>query len=171
MFSKRITSIIIGSCFLYSVASANSTTDDLITKEVKLLLNKEADIPTKRLKISAKDGVILLDGRVETRLQADRIIEVANSIDNVKDVDTYNLKVVSSDQYLADAFITSAVKGKLIWLIRHGKIGKHSHFHVETTNGHVHIFGKIEDDQDVSIITREVGRIKGVKQVRCNIDN
>jgi hyperosmotically inducible protein len=171
MFSKSIASIIIGSCCLCAVVSANSVTDDLITNEVKSLLNKEADIPTKQLKISTKDGVVLLDGTVETRLQADRIVEVSNSVDNVKDVDTYKLKVVSSHQYLSDAFITAAVKGKLTWLIRHGKIGKHSHFHVETTNGNVHIFGKIEDNQDVSIITREVGRIKGVKQVRCNIDN
>ena len=171
MFSKSIASIIIGSCFLCAVVSANSVSDDLITNEVKSLLNKEADIPTKQLKISTKDGVVLLDGTVETRLQADRIVEVANSVDNVKDVDTYKLKVISSNQYLADAFITSAVKGKLTWLIRHGKIGKHSHCHVETTNGNVHIFGKVEDNQDVSIITREVGRIKGVKQVRCNIDN
>ena len=171
MFSKSIASIIIGSCFLCAVVSANSVTDDLVTNEVKSLLNKEADIPTKQLKISTKDGVVLLDGTVETRLQADRIVEVANSVDNVKDVDTYKLKVVSSNQYLTDAFITSAVKGKLTWLIRHGKIGKYSHFHVETTNGNVHIFGNVEDNQDVSIITREVGRIKGVKQVRCNIDN
>ncbi len=171
MFSKSIASIIIGSCFLCAVASANSVTDDLVTNEVKSLLNKEADIPTKQLKISTKDGVVLLDGTVDTRLQADRIVEVANSVDNVKDVDTYKLKVVSSHQYLTDAFITSAVKGKLTWLIRHGKIGKYSHFHVETTNGNVHIFGNVEDNKDVSIITREVGRIKGVKQVHCNIDN
>jgi hyperosmotically inducible periplasmic protein len=163
--------IIISSCFFCTIVNANSVTDDLITNEVKSLLNKEADIPTKKLNISTKDGVILLNGTVETRLQADKIVEVANSVDNVKDVDTYKLKVVSSHQYLTDAFITSSVKGKLTWLIRHNKIGKHSRFHVETTNGNVHIFGKVEDNQDISIITREVGRIKGVKQVRCNIDN
>ena len=169
--TKSIASIIISSCFLCTVASANSATDNLITKEVKSLLNQEADIPVKQLNISTKDGVVLLDGTVETRLQADRIVEIANSVDDVKDVDTYKLKVVSSHQYLTDAYITAAVKGKLTWLIRHNKIGKHSHFHVETTNGNVHIFGKIEDNQDISIITREIGRIKGVKNVRCNLDN
>lgn len=172
MFSKLTASIIImSSCFFCSILNANSVTDDLITNEVKSLLNKEADIPTKRLKISTKDGVVLLDGTVETRLQANKIVEVANSVDNVKDVDTYKLKVANSHQYLTDAFITSSVKGKLTWLVRHNKIGKHSRFHVETTNGNVHIFGKVEDNQDTSIITREVGRIKGVKQVFCNIDN
>lgn len=172
MFSKFIANItIISSCFFCTIVNANSATDDLITNEVKSLLNKEADIPTKKLKISAKDGVVLLDGIVETRLQANKIVEVANSVDNVKDVDTYKFKVASSNQYLTDAFITSAVKGKLTWLIRHNKIGKRSHFHVETTNGNVHIFGKVEDNQDTSIITREVGRIKGVKQVFCNVNN
>ena len=171
MISKNIISVVLCSCFLSTVVIANQLTDDvLITNEIKSLLNKEADIPSEQqLQVSTKDGVVLLDGTVETRLQADRIIEIANSIDNVKDVDTYNLKVVSSNQYLKDAFITSAVKGKITWLIRHGKIGKYSGFHVETTNGNVHIFGRVEDNKDISTITREIGRIKGVKNVRCNI--
>ena len=171
MFYKGIASVVLGSYFLCSVVvNATPRTDDLITNEVKSLLNKEADIPTKKLKISTKDGVVLLGGTVDTRLQADRIVELANSVDEVKDVDTYSLKVVSSNQYLTDAFITSAVKGKLIWLVRHDKIGKTSHFHVETTNGNVHVFGKVEDNKNISIITREIGRIKGVKQVRCNFE-
>ena len=74
-------------------------------KEIKFLLNKEADIPTKQLKISVNDGVVLLDGTIETRLQADRVVEIANSVDNVRDVDTYKLKVTSYNQYLMDAFI------------------------------------------------------------------
>jgi len=160
--------IILITCFFCDVVVARQPTDDVITKEIKSLLTKEADIPTKRLNISANDGVVLLDGTVDTRLQAHKIIEIANSVDNVRDVDTYNLKVASSNQYLKDSFITSAAKGKIILLARNGKIGKDINFSVETTNGKVHIFGKIEDDKDISVITREVGRIKGVKNVNCN---
>ena len=171
IFYNSLASIILSGCILVCTeVIAIQPMDEAITKEIKFLLNKEADIPTKHLKISVNDGVVLLDGTVETRLQADRIIEVANSVDNVRDVDTYKLKVTSSNQYLTDAFITSAVKGKLIWLARHGKIGKDFHFHIETTNGKVHIFGKVENKQDISTITREISRIKGVKNVNCNID-
>jgi len=163
-----VANIILITCFFCDVVVARQPTDDVITKEIKSLLTKEADIPTKRLNISANDGVVLLDGTVDTRLQAHKIIEIANSVDNVRDVDTYNLKVASSNQYLKDSFITSAAKGKIILLARNGKIGKDINFSVETTNGKVHIFGKIEDDKDISVITREVGRIKGVKDVHCN---
>ena len=171
IFYKSLASIILSGCILLCTeVSAIQPRDEAITKEIKLLLNQEADIPTKQLKISVNDGVVLLNGTVETRLQADIIIEIANSVDNVRDVDTYKLKVTSSNQYLTDAFITSAAKGKLISLARHGKIGKDFHFHIETTNGKVHIFGKVKDKQDISTITREISRIKGVKNVNCNID-
>ena len=171
IFYKSLASIILSGCILLCTeVIAIQPIDEAITKEIKLLLNQEADIPTKQLKISVNDGVVLLNGTVETRLQADRIIEIANSVDNVRDVDTYKLKVTSSNQYLTDAFITSAAKGKLISLARHGKIGKDFHFHIETTNGKVHIFGKVKDKQDISTITREISRIKGVKNVNCNID-
>ncbi len=97
-------------------------------------------------------------------------MEIAYSIDNVKDVDTYNLKVTNSKQYLTDALLTSAVRGKIISLTRNNKIGKNK-IHVETTNGCVHLFGTIDDEQDISIIQRETNRIKGVKGVHCNIES
>ena len=67
------------------------------------------------------------------------------------------------------AAITSAVKGKLVSLARSNKITNNYNFHIETTNGHVHIFGKTSNSQDISVIEREVERIKGVMKVHCNI--
>lgn len=164
-----ITTIVLSSTFFCSEVIAKQPIDDAITEEIKSLLNKESDIPTKFLQVSTNDGVVLLKGTVDTRLQADKIIQVANSVNNVRDVDTYNLKVAKSNQYLADAFITSAVKGKLVSLARSNKISNNYNFHIETTNGHVHIFGKTNNNQDISVIEREVERIKGVKKVHCNI--
>lgn len=164
-----IANIVLSSTLLSSAVVAKQLTDDSITQEIKFLLNKEADIPTRSLQISTNDGVVLLSGTIDTRLQADKIVQVANSVNDVKDVDTYNLKVAKSNQYLTDAFITSAVKGKLISLARSNKINKNYDFHIETTNGHVHIFGKTSNNQDITVIEREVARIKGVSKVNCNI--
>ncbi len=164
-----ITTVVLSSAFFCSAVIAKQPIDDSITEEIKSLLNKESDIPTKFLQVSTNDGVVLLSGTVDTILQADKIIQVANSVNKVRDVDTYNLKVTKSNQYLTDAFITSAVKGKLVSLARSNKISNNYDVHVETTNGHVHIFGKTSNNQDVSVIEREVGRIKGVTTVHCNI--
>lgn len=165
-----ITTIVLSSTFFCAAVIAKQPSDDLITEEIKSLLNKESDIPINKLQVSTNDGVVLLNGTVDTRLQADKIIQVANSINNVKDVDTYNLKVTKSNQYLTDAFVTSAVKGKLVSLARSNKISNNYDFHIETTNGHVHIFGKISNNHDISVIEREIVRIKGVKKVHCNIN-
>lgn len=149
--------------------SAKQILDEEITKTFNNLLQKEPDIPTKKFKVTTENRIIILEGTVDTRLQADKVIEIAHSIDNVKDVDTYNFKITNSKQYLTDAWLTSATKGKIIYLTRNNKISKNK-IHVETTNGHVHLFGTIDDEQDLAVLKREINRIKGVKAVNLNIE-
>jgi hypothetical protein len=47
-----VANIILITCFFCDVAVARQPADDVITNEIKSLLTKEADIPTKRLNIS-----------------------------------------------------------------------------------------------------------------------
>ena len=167
-YKLKIVNIVASLALLNSVM-AKDLNDPTITQEFYSLINKESDLPGDKLKVSTKDRVIILDGTVDTRLQADKIVELANSIENVKYVDTYNLKVTDSKQYLKDALLTSAVKGKIMYLYNNGKIEK-SNIHVETTNGSVHLFGNIGNKEDVSILKRELNRIRGVKSVHCNLE-
>ena len=154
---------------LLNSSIAKEPIDTSITKELDALIAQEPDLARDKLRITTKDRVIVLNGTVDTRLQADKVVELANSIDNVKDVDTYNLKVTDSKQYVKDALITSAVKGKIMLLAKNNKIEK-TDIHVETTNGNVHLFGRLDNEEDLSVIRREVGRIKGVKSVNCNLE-
>ena len=167
--NKFIISSILAGFLFFNVSLAKEPVDSEISKEFNLLLNQEADLPKERVKILVKDRVLVLEGTLDTRLQADKLVELAHSVNNIKDVDTYNLKVVNSKQYFKDALLTSAVKGKILLLTRNNKIDKND-IHVETTNGCVHLFGIIRNSEDLSVIKRELNRIKGVKSVDCTFD-
>lgn len=129
--------------FIFTNAIANEVTDSETTAKLKTLLAKEPDIPANDIKITTNNGVVSLAGEVETTLQAGKIISIANSVNNVKEVDTSQLKTVSSNQYMKDTFITAAAKGKIMKLIKNEQINKNCKFHVETTNGIVHVLGLI----------------------------
>lgn len=107
----------------FGQATALDLTDNNICTEIRILIEKELDIPSHQISVSTDDRIVILYGKVETRLQADKIIELANSVDYVKRVNPTKLKVVSSKKYIKDAFITAAAKGKILrltnfWLIR-----------------------------------------------------
>ena len=79
----------------------------------------EKDIPEKHIEVATTDKIVALRGIVDTKLQADRAIEVAFSIDNVLDV-TDHLKVRNSSSVITDSLLTAKTKGK----IRHLSINK-----------------------------------------------
>lgn len=166
----KIATIVICSSFLLNSAIGNELNDSKITSKIKALLINEPDIPSSQLKVATNNGIVSVEGKVETRLQADKIVELINTVDEVKEVDASKLKTTSSNQYIKDAFITATIKGKIILLTKHNKIGKNSTFHIETTNGHVHIYGKVENKQEIDTITKEVYSIKGVKQILHSIE-
>src|SRR5205809_183069 len=68
-----------------------------------------------------------------------------------------------------DTAITTKIKGKITQLSNNKQIGDDD-LHVETTNGVVHIFGKVSKSNDVDIIKTEVSKVNGVKDINTNID-
>jgi len=90
--------------------------DESITKLVEQLLVKENDIPNVIIKVMTKGGVVHLSGVVDTRLQENKIIELASSVKNVIDVENADLKVRSSTEFLSDALITAKAKGRIKYL-------------------------------------------------------
>lgn len=149
---------------------ATAAEDAAITAKVKALLAVESDIRSLKISVSTKDSVVHLEGTVDTRLQESRVIELAQSVKGVKDVDESKLKVTSSNNFFEDALITAKTKGKIMQLYNEDKIAKGYDLHVETTNGVVHIFGKVTDRNDIKIIEKSIKAISDVKDVETNID-
>lgn len=149
---------------------ANVAEDTTITTKVKALLAAESDIRSLNISVTTENNVVYLDGRVDTRLQASRVVELAQSVKGVTDVNDSKLSVTSSNNFFEDAFITAKVKGKILQLYNDDKIAKGYSLHVETTNGVVHIFGKVTESDDIQILEKSITAIKDVKDVNTNID-
>lgn len=148
---------------------AKTLDDKTITNSVKKLLVKENDIPNIKIKVNTKNGVVYLSGSVDTRLQENRIIELAASIEDVVDVDTKNLNVVSSSEFLADSLITAKAKGRIKYLSLNKHISEGYNLHVETTNKVVHIFGDVKDKKDIETIKKVISDIVSVQKINMNI--
>lgn len=149
---------------------ANVAEDAAITAKIKALLAAESDIRSLNISVTTDNNVVHLDGRVDTRLQASRVVELAQSVKGVTDVNDSKLSVTSSNNFFEDAFITAKVKGKILQLYNDDKIAKGYNLHVETTNGVVHIFGKVTESEDIRILEKSIHAITGVKDVNTNID-
>lgn len=142
--------------------------DTAITTQVKAKIAAASDIPFD-ISVTTNNGVVALDGQVDTRLQANKVVEIASSVHGVKDVDDSSLKVKSSEDYLSDAAITAKARGRLMQLSADKKINSKYDLKVETTDGVVHVFGTVANRSDESTITDSIKNIKGVKNVKTNI--
>jgi osmotically-inducible protein OsmY len=156
---------------LYPVTSiaGNIEKDELVTKKVSNLLLKEHDIPSTKIQVISKDGVVKLIGVVDTSLQANRIIELASSVKSVIDVNTDKLEVKNSKEFLSDAFITAKAKGKIKYLAINNKISSEYELHIETTNKVVHILGDVKNNNDIKTIKKSINDIIDVEDVKVNI--
>jgi hyperosmotically inducible protein len=171
MSFKKLNAVLLFSIITLSpsVIFAGEIEDSAITAEVKLKLAAEKDIPAQSIEVETNNKVVNLRGTLDTGLQLHRAVEIASSIDNVDDVLSDELNVKDSKSLIADSVITAKVKGKIRHLYIYKKIGANYDLHVETTDGTVHIFGKVPNSRDVNTITSAVKEIKGVKSVQTNI--
>ncbi len=147
----------------------NSINDEEITNQVILLLKLEKDIPQANIKIITKNGVVGIYGNIETKLQANKIIELVSSINNVIDVNTDRLEIKNSKEFLSDAFITAKARGRIKFLAVRGKIQPGYQLHLETTNCIIHIFGTVQSHRDIATIKNSVLDIIDVKHVKMNV--
>ncbi len=143
--------------------------DNKIQKEISFLLKKENDIPNTKITVNSKNSVVEIIGKVDTRLQANRIIELASSIQDVIDVNIDKLEVASSKEFLSDALITAKAKGRIKYLSINKKISTGYKLHIETTNKIVHILGSVTDKKDIETIKAEINNIVNVESVKLNI--
>ena len=164
-------SVIIASVTLFncSKALASAAEDSDITASIKALLISENNIPSNSINVSTKDGVVTLKGTLDTALQAHKAVEIASSVHGVIDVVDTQLKIKGSQSLLADALITSKVKGKIRHLYTNGKIANGYDLHVETTDKVVHIFGKVTREADIDTVVAAAKEVKKVKSVKTNM--
>lgn len=145
------------------------TMDTAITAKIRGLLALESDIKSLHIEVSTENKIVHLLGDVDTALQADKIIALVQSVDNVKDI-VAHITINKSEHYAQDALVTAKVKGKLLQLANAHEIVEAKNLQVETHNGVVHIFGTVANNNDIATLKQAVNLVKGVSQVNTNIE-
>jgi osmotically-inducible protein OsmY len=70
-----------------SDAAAVSTEDDRIVDQVRMRLAGDADVKGGALEVSAKDGEVIIKGRVDTEKGKSKATKLAKKVKGVKSVD------------------------------------------------------------------------------------
>lgn len=145
------------------------TMDTAITAKIRSLLTLESDIKSLHIEVNTKNKVVHLKGDVDTALQADKIIALVQSVDQVQDI-IAQIVINKSNHYTQDALVTAKVKGKILQLANDHQIVNGKNLQVETHNGVVHIFGSVAHNNDIPTIKKAVHLVNGVSQVNTNIE-
>ena len=113
-------------------------------------------------------GLVTIEGEVESNTQVSSLVEHAESIVGVVDVDTSKLTVKGSQDPLTDTITTAKVKGLLI---REKLFGEKDvaaiNTSVETKDGVVYLSGVMDNKEQINnaidIIKRNIPEVKKVE--------
>lgn len=147
--------------------TADTVSDSVITGKVKAGLVANKMTHATDISVATNNGVVSLSGTVGTDIEATTAVEVAQSTDGVKDVDTSNLTVTSSNQPLTDSYITAKVKGMFIRnnMMGNGETIPWHKIKVETKQGVVYLKGKVERASQVDKAEQLARSVDGVTNV------
>lgn len=148
-------------------AVATTPQDDAkISSTLKTLISKSSTLSKLDVNAQTNQGVVTLSGNVDSDSQASSLIELAQSIVGVKDVDAANLKVKDSQQPFTDMMITAKIKGLFI---REKVFGGQDiaalNIGVETNNGVVYLTGTIDNQEQLKNAINIIQGVQGVKKV------
>jgi osmotically-inducible protein OsmY len=132
------------------------------------LINKSKALSKLKIQVAVNNGVVTLEGAVDSDSQVVSLIELAESVIGVSDVDVSKLTVKDGNQPIADAITTAKIKGLLI---REKLFGEKDvsalHTSVETKDGVVYLIGVIDNkgqiDNAIEIIKKHVPEVKKVE--------
>jgi len=146
--------------------AGNKIADSTITVKLKSKLLLEKDIPSTDVHITTENGTVYLEGKVDTTLQSNRIVELAFSVDGVEAVDTSKFYVNQQpSSFLDDVVTTAKVYGKIQSLAEKNSISDNYSVRIETFNHNVHIWGTVGKKADIKVIDNSVSKIPGVEKV------
>ncbi len=153
--------------------SANATptiTDTVITAKVKTKVALDKSISVFNIGVNTKNNIVYLDGQVESDSQAEALIEIAQGTDGVKDINTDNLHVKTSQRPIVDTLMTAKVKTLFIQkkLFTNASISP-ADIHVETINGVVYLTGVVKNQATIDNAIKLAKSIRGVTHVESRL--
>jgi hyperosmotically inducible protein len=155
-----------------TVTTAPATTNDTtITNDIKTKIANDATVNKTNVDVSTVNGVVNIAGVVNSESEASTLVQIAQSCQGARDVDTSKLTVKDSKQPFVDAAITAKVKGVFV---REKLFGKEDisamGIKVETNNGVVYLTGTVESKAQSDNAVSLAQGVKGVKQVESRLE-
>ena len=150
------------------VVAKTPADDAKITQTIKELIAESSTLSKLKVEVVTQKGVVSLTGNVDSKSQASSLVESAESVIGVADVDTSKLTVKDSTHPLADTYTTAKIKGLFIReKLFGGKDIAALNISVETKDGIVYLTGVIDNqaqlDNVIEIIKKNVPEVKKVE--------
>jgi hyperosmotically inducible protein len=140
--------------------------DSAITAAVITKFDLQRSISDSKIHVITNNGIVNLSGSINSNVELDELKQIAESTMGVVKVDTTKLKIKKSAHPLADAAITTKVKGLFI---SDNLFGKTSipvlRIHVETNNGIVYLSGDADSDEQIDNAIKIAQSVSGVSKV------
>lgn len=142
--------------------------DKVILAKVKSKIATDTALSSYKMNVSSTDGIVTLDGTVKSDTDASALVQIAQSIEGVKDVNTKELKIENSTQPFTDIMITAKIKGTYL---REKLAGKNvpAALSVETNNGVVYLSGSVDTKEQEVNAENLAKAVNGVKSVNSRI--
>jgi hyperosmotically inducible periplasmic protein len=142
--------------------------DEMITNKINQYIKDSKTLSALNIQVSTQKGNVTLSGITNSDTQASAIIEFAQSLRGVNDIDTKDLDVKNSKQPLTDMVTTAKIKGLFVREELFGEKDIASiNTSVETKNGVVYLSGVIDNQQQIQnaidIIRKSIPEVKRVE--------
>ena len=153
----------------YDIDLNRKASDATITARVKAQFASDDVVSAMAIHVKTKERIVYLSGEVDTAQEYQRAISLAESVQNVVDVNANDLKVRSSNAPLSDSMITGKVLGLILRDRTIGTETSNSSVTVETKNGVVYLSGNVVSDNQRRHIIHLAQSVKGVRKVQDNL--
>lgn len=144
--------------------------DNATTGIIKSKIANDPILKRSNVTVTTNNGIVKLNGIVQTDNEAILLIQTAQSASGVKDIDTSTLKVTDSKQPFVDMVITAKIKGLFLQAKLFGTRDlRAATINVSTNNGIVSLSGVVRNPQQVERAIAIAKTVEGVKSVESII--
>ncbi|MCP3679171.1 MAG: BON domain-containing protein [Gammaproteobacteria bacterium] len=179
----KIRAIVLGTIFVIGLA-LNSTSyayegtedvtkavqDVVITTKIKGSYLQDKLLNPFDIHVKTDNGQVYLAGTVDTDMQYERAVALAQSVNGVQNVNVRGLVIKDSQAPMDDAYITGKIEGILLRdSIINGDKANFWGIHAETKNSVVYLSGKVDSDKMRQHIINLAQSVDDVKRVRSDL--
>lgn len=157
--------------FAFSSQDINSFVGDAaITTQIRGQILTDQSLSNIKIDVGTVEGVVTLTGVVNSDADAVTLIQIAQSIKGVKEVNIDHLKIKESKHKISDTLITAEVKGLFLREKLFGENMPVMSINIETNDGVVYLTGTANSENQKAKAVALAKSVKGVKRVESRIE-